>query len=73
MYSSAKKESEIQNQQRIISQLKRECKVERMKVSHAASELMHYCEEKQLQDPFLLKIPANENPFKERRSGCLVL
>ncbi|KXJ11767.1 guanine nucleotide-binding protein G(I)/G(S)/G(O) subunit gamma-12 [Exaiptasia diaphana] len=73
MYSSAKKENEIQEQQRVVQQLQRESKCERIKVSRCATDLMQYCTENQTQDPLIIKIPANDNPFRERRSTCAIL
>ncbi|XP_035380353.1 guanine nucleotide-binding protein G(I)/G(S)/G(O) subunit gamma-12 isoform X1 [Electrophorus electricus] len=58
--------------QRIVQQLQTEANIERIKVSKASADLMHYCGEQARNDPLLMGIPASENPFKEKKP-CTIL
>ena len=64
---------DLQQLQREVNQLKCEAKIERKKVSECASDLVNYIKENSVCDPLLNKVPANENPFRERNRGCLLL
>ncbi|KAM4548262.1 guanine nucleotide-binding protein G(I)/G(S)/G(O) subunit gamma-12 isoform 1-T7 [Odontesthes bonariensis] len=57
---------------RTVQQLRIEASIERIKVSKASSDLMHYCGEHGKNDPLLMGIPTSENPFKDKKP-CTVL
>ncbi|CAL8394025.1 unnamed protein product [Boreogadus saida] len=57
---------------RSVQQLRQEACMERIKVSKASSDLMHFCREQAKYDPLLNGIPASENPFKEKKP-CAIL
>ncbi len=50
-----------------VEQLKKEVKLDRMKVSEASNDLMKYCQENNEDDVLLNGVPSSRNPFVERR------
>ena len=56
----------------VVDQLRTEKNVKRMKVSEAANELKTYVEKIQREDPLVVGVPGNQNPFKER-SICILI
>eukprot|EP00794_Sanderia_malayensis_P011953 gene11953-13190_t len=58
-------------QEEVVQQLKREVNISRKKVSLCAKEIVAYCEQEARKDYFITK--TSENPYRERRSGCLML
>lgn len=68
----ASKQFDIYQTQREVDQLKIESKIVRKNVSECVTDLIQYAEQNALDDPLLNKLPANENPFRERNRGCLL-
>ena len=66
-------QNDYQQLQKEVSQLKHEAKLVRKKVSDCATDLVQYMEQNLPNDPFLNKVPASENPFRERTRGCFLL
>ncbi|XP_065197327.1 guanine nucleotide-binding protein G(I)/G(S)/G(O) subunit gamma-7-like [Sycon ciliatum] len=62
----------VQSARKSVEQLRSEAGISRMKVSQAAQDLVGYCTTHQVNDPLLVGIPNNENPFKEK-VNCLIL
>ncbi|XP_028857105.1 guanine nucleotide-binding protein G(I)/G(S)/G(O) subunit gamma-7-like [Denticeps clupeoides] len=60
----------IAHARKLVEQLRTEAGVERIKVSKAAAELMHYCEQQARSDPLIVGI--TDNPFKEKKP-CVIL
>ena len=56
-----------------IAQLRREVKIRRMKVSQVSNDIIQYCDTNIGNDPLLMKIPMNENPFRDRSRPCVML
>lgn len=55
-----------------VDLLRRQAKMQRMKVSRSAEELMNYCLENAQNDCLLQGIPAGGNPYKEGKN-CPVM
>lgn len=72
MSSKMQSSSNITQAKRTVQQLRAEASIERIKVSKASAELMHYCAEHAKYDPLLMGIPASENPFKDKKP-CTIL
>lgn len=66
-------QSDLQQLQKEVDQLRHEAKLERKKVGECATDLILFMEQNLRYDPFLNKVPASENPFRERNRGCLLL
>ncbi|KAJ8011361.1 hypothetical protein DPEC_G00057350 [Dallia pectoralis] len=64
--------SNITQARRTVQQLRIEASIERIKVSKASADLMHYCSEHAKYDPLLMGVPASENPFKDKKP-CNIL
>lgn len=64
--------SDIGQARRSVEQLRMEAGINRVKVSHAAADLLQFCMEQAKSDPFLVGIPAATNPFKEKKP-CAIL
>ncbi|XP_062844391.1 guanine nucleotide-binding protein G(I)/G(S)/G(O) subunit gamma-10 [Trichomycterus rosablanca] len=58
----------LPSMKRTVEQLRVEASVERIKVSEAAKELLHYCLQNATKDALLVGVPAGSNPFREPRS-----
>lgn len=56
----------------VVDQLRTEKNVKRMKVSEAANDLKSYVEKIQREDPLVIGVPGNQNPFKDR-STCILI
>uniref|UniRef100_A0A3B3YMN8 Guanine nucleotide-binding protein subunit gamma n=1 Tax=Poecilia mexicana TaxID=48701 RepID=A0A3B3YMN8_9TELE len=72
MSSKTPSSSSVAQARRTVQQLRREARIDRIKVSKASSDLMRYCGEHAKNDPLLMGIPTSENPFKEKKP-CTVL
>ncbi|XP_061099964.1 guanine nucleotide-binding protein G(I)/G(S)/G(O) subunit gamma-12a [Conger conger] len=72
MSSKMPSSSSIAQARRTVQQLRIEASMERIKVSKASADLMHYCGEHAKYDPLLMGIPASENPFKDKKP-CTIL
>ncbi|KAK6302439.1 hypothetical protein J4Q44_G00267940 [Coregonus suidteri] len=72
MSSKMPSSNNITQARRTVQQLKIEASIERIKVSKASADLMHYCGEHAKYDPLLMGIPASENPFKDKKP-CTIL
>jgi len=64
---------QVEELRRTVEQCKRELRVQRMSLSQCGSDLINYVEKHMKEDPFINKIPANENPFREKKSVCEIL
>ncbi|KAK3557329.1 hypothetical protein QTP70_026591, partial [Hemibagrus guttatus] len=72
MSSKMQSSNNIAQARKIVQQLRIEANIERIKVSKASADLMHYCCEHAKYDPLLMGIPASENPFKDKKP-CTIL
>nr|XP_046176630.1 guanine nucleotide-binding protein G(I)/G(S)/G(O) subunit gamma-12a isoform X1 [Oncorhynchus gorbuscha] len=72
MSSKMPSANNIAQARRTVQQLRIEASIERIKVSKASADLMHYCGEHAKYDPLLMGIPASENPFKDKKP-CTIL
>ncbi|KPP79462.1 hypothetical protein Z043_100958 [Scleropages formosus] len=72
MSSKVPSSNNIAHARRAVQQLRIEANIERIKVSKASADLMHYCGEHAKYDPLLMGIPASENPFKDKKP-CTIL
>uniref|UniRef100_A0A8C7GRG0 Guanine nucleotide-binding protein subunit gamma n=8 Tax=Salmoninae TaxID=504568 RepID=A0A8C7GRG0_ONCKI len=72
MSSKMPSSNNVTQARRTVQQLKIEASIERIKVSKASADLMHYCGEHAKYDPLLMGIPASENPFKDKKP-CAIL
>ncbi|KAF4112152.1 guanine nucleotide-binding protein G(I)/G(S)/G(O) subunit gamma-12 [Onychostoma macrolepis] len=72
MSSKMQSSNNIAQARRTVQQLRIEANIERIKVSKASADLMHYCNEHAKYDPLLMGIPASENPFKDKKP-CTIL
>ncbi|XP_061797266.1 guanine nucleotide-binding protein G(I)/G(S)/G(O) subunit gamma-12a [Nerophis lumbriciformis] len=72
MSAKAHSSNNIAQGRRTVQQLRLEASIERIKVSKASADLMHYCNEQARNDPLLMGIPASENPFKDKKP-CAIL
>jgi len=63
----------LQQQRRLIEQLRCEAQITRMRVSQCIDDLVKYCEDN-IDDDFLIRgfSKPSENPFKEK-GGCSIL
>jgi len=61
------------NMKKMNEQLRRELGIERQKVSETAKDILKFCEKEERSDPLIYKVPASENPYRERGRGCLLL
>lgn len=65
--------SNLATQRKLVEQLRRECAVERKKVSQVCKELISFCEAHQQSDALVAGFTnQKENPFKEK-AGCLII
>ncbi|XP_072297929.1 guanine nucleotide-binding protein G(I)/G(S)/G(O) subunit gamma-12a [Eucyclogobius newberryi] len=69
---SSKTHNNLVQTKRMVHQLRIEAGIERIKVSKASADLMHYCNEHARHDPLLMGIPASDNPFKDKKP-CTIL
>ncbi|KAK7945163.1 hypothetical protein WMY93_000891 [Mugilogobius chulae] len=69
---SSKTQSSLQYAKKMVQQLRIEASIERIKVSKASADLMHYCAEHARHDPLLMGIPNSDNPFKDKKR-CTIL
>lgn len=67
------RQSDVPELHQEIAQLRREVKIRRMKVSQVSNDIIQYCDSHIGGDPLLMKIPMNENPFRDRSRPCVVL
>ncbi|XP_043849315.1 guanine nucleotide-binding protein G(I)/G(S)/G(O) subunit gamma-10-like [Dromiciops gliroides] len=59
--------------QGLAEQLKLEVRVERIKISQAASKLQQYFMQNACKDVLMVGVPEGSNPFPELRSYILIL
>jgi len=65
--------SALQQQRRIVEQLRREANIKRVNVSNAIEDLKKYIEEHENDDYLLVGFHSQKaNPFREK-SSCVVL
>ncbi|XP_063056637.1 guanine nucleotide-binding protein G(I)/G(S)/G(O) subunit gamma-7-like [Engraulis encrasicolus] len=57
---------------KMVEQLRVEASRDRIKISKAAADLMHYCVQHGRTDPLLVGVPTSDNPFKEKTPCCLL-
>ncbi|RDD40327.1 Guanine nucleotide-binding protein G(I)/G(S)/G(O) subunit gamma-7 [Trichoplax sp. H2] len=57
---------------KIVEQLSKEAKNERLKVSETAKDLIQYCSQHAAGDPLVSGVPYGENPFVEKSRCTLV-
>ncbi|KAJ0012159.1 hypothetical protein NQD34_013134 [Periophthalmus magnuspinnatus] len=69
---SSKAHNNLLQTKKMVHQLRIEASIERIKVSKASADLMHYCTEHARHDPLLMGIPASDNPFKDKKP-CTIL
>ncbi|XP_076137538.1 guanine nucleotide-binding protein G(I)/G(S)/G(O) subunit gamma-7-like [Alosa pseudoharengus] len=63
----------VNNARKVVEQLRVEAGIERIKVSKAAADLMHYCELHGRSDPLLVGAQRTpENPFRDKKP-CSIL
>ena len=63
----------MQNQRRIVEQLRAEAALNRMTVSECVAEMVKFCEQNGESDVMIKGFPRqNDNPFREK-SGCAIL
>ncbi|KAJ7986404.1 hypothetical protein DPEC_G00339550 [Dallia pectoralis] len=72
MSSKMQSSNNIASAKRAVQQLRIEASIERIKVSKASADLMHYCGEHAKYDPLLMGIPTSENHFKDKKP-CAIL
>ncbi|XP_057313468.1 guanine nucleotide-binding protein G(I)/G(S)/G(O) subunit gamma-8-like [Hydractinia symbiolongicarpus] len=65
--------AQAESLKKINEQLRRELKINRQKVSECAQDIISFCEKEQRSDPLIYKVPASENPYRERGRGCSLL
>ena len=64
---------DLQFQRTTVEQLRRESKVQRMKISQCAGDILQYCEQKQMQDPLVNAKLAHDSPFRNANKPCIIL
>ena len=69
----ASTKQQIEDLRRTVDQCSREVEVKRIKLSQCAEELIKWVQKEMPNDPFLAKIPASANPFREKNSFCDIL
>lgn len=57
---------------RVNEQLRREVRLNRHKLGECAQDIIAYCEKEIKSDPLIVKVPASENPYRERNRSCLL-
>ncbi|XP_067845929.1 guanine nucleotide-binding protein G(I)/G(S)/G(O) subunit gamma-5-like [Heptranchias perlo] len=57
---------------KLVQQLRSEAGIKRLKVSQAATDLKQFCLQNAQQDPLLMGIHPNTNPFRPPKP-CLLL
>ncbi|XP_002160496.1 guanine nucleotide-binding protein subunit gamma [Hydra vulgaris] len=51
-------------------QLRREARIQRLKLSECAKDIVAFCEKESKVDPLIMKVPASANPFIVRGPAC---
>lgn len=69
---SGKSSKDLQTQRTFVEQLNREAKVQRVKLSLSASELVQYCEQQGNVDPLVSPKAAHDNPFRNSGGKCVL-
>ena len=64
---------DLQLQRTAVEQLRREAKVQRMKISQCAGDILQYCEQKQMQDPLVNAKLAHSSPIRNPNKTCIIL
>ncbi|CAB3981786.1 guanine nucleotide-binding G(I) G(S) G(O) subunit gamma-7 [Paramuricea clavata] len=67
------KQNDYETLRKDLEQLRREVRIERMKVSKSVEDLVRFCQQSQGSDPLLNKIPSGDNPFTHQDRPCVVL
>lgn len=62
----------LEDLKQIAQQLHLESKIDRIPVSEAANTIISFCQTNANDDPLLTGIPASMNPYKEKKSCCLI-
>lgn len=70
---SGKGSKDLQSQRTFVEQLRRELKVQRVKLSQCANELIQYCEQQGNVDPLVSPKAGHDNPFRNSGSKCVLL
>ena len=70
---SGKSSKDLQSQRTFVEQLRRELKVQRVKLSQCANELIQYCEQQGNVDPLVSPKAGHDNPFRNSGSKCVLL
>ena len=69
---SGKSSKDLQSQRTFVEQLRRELKVQRVKLSQCANELVQYCEQQGNVDPLVSPKASHDNPFRNSGSKCVL-
>lgn len=69
---SGKSSKDLQSQRTFVEQLRRELKVQRVKLSQCANELIQYCEQQGNVDPLVSPKAGHDNPFRNSGSKCVL-
>jgi len=69
---SGKSSKDLQSQRSFVEQLRRELKVQRVKLSQCANELTQYCEQQGNVDPLISPKASHDNPFRNSGSKCVL-
>ncbi|XP_047142321.1 guanine nucleotide-binding protein subunit gamma isoform X1 [Hydra vulgaris] len=64
---------QVESIKKVNEQLRRESRIQRHKLSECAKDIIAFCEKESKTDPLIVKIPASENPFRERGRGCYLI
>ncbi|XP_046845201.1 guanine nucleotide-binding protein G(I)/G(S)/G(O) subunit gamma-7-like [Xenia sp. Carnegie-2017] len=67
------KQNDYETLKKDLEQLRREVRIERMKVSKSVEDIIRFCQQYQDSDPLLNKIPSSDNPFTHQDKPCAVL
>jgi len=69
----ATQKQQIEELTATVEQYRRELTVKRVKLSKCAEDMIGFIQKEMAEDPFLSKIPAATNPFRERSNPCEIL
>lgn len=72
MMSSPSTLSKDKQLKKLVEQLERESKINRITISEAAEGLKNFCEENIREDPLIIGVSASGNPYKDK-GKCAVL
>lgn len=67
------KQNDFEQLKKDLEQLRREVRLDRMKISESVEDLVRFCQQSQGNDPLLNKISSGDNPFTHQDRQCVVL